>query len=264
MHPIERLRYVARSRGADAEPLVIETAAALRDLGLEPSGLVVACRRIVERHPACGPLWWLCSRALTAPEPGRALRACVEEMRADDTAGRLAATLPDEAAVLVVGWPDVTADVLIGRGDLRVLVVDDDRLAARFVERLERLDADCRLVPMAAAALAVAGVDLVLVEALALDAESALVPIGTGVAVAAAALRGVPVHLVAGRGRRLPATTMAAVIERTTCRDVEDADVETIPLSAVATVHGPTGPLPASRIVPDCEPAPELLRTSPM
>ena len=84
MHPIERLRYVARAAGADAESLVRETAGALRGLGLDTAGLVVACRRIVERHPTCGPLWWLCARMLTSSDPMAAARAAVEEIECDD------------------------------------------------------------------------------------------------------------------------------------------------------------------------------------
>lgn len=51
MHPIERLRYVAHAIGADPATLVSETELALRDLQNEPAGLVLACRRILERHP---------------------------------------------------------------------------------------------------------------------------------------------------------------------------------------------------------------------
>ena len=73
MHPIERLRYVARASGADQAVLVEETAHALRAFLDDPNGLVTACRRIVDRHPTSAPLWWLCARVLTAPDPGRAM-----------------------------------------------------------------------------------------------------------------------------------------------------------------------------------------------
>ena len=89
MHPIERLRYVARARGADAESLVRETAGALRGLGLDTAGLVVACRRIVERHPTCGPLWWLCARMLTSSDPMAASRVAIEEIECVATVDRL-------------------------------------------------------------------------------------------------------------------------------------------------------------------------------
>ena len=50
VHPIERLRYVARAGGVDHDVLVRETAAALGALGFDPAGLVTACRRIIDRR----------------------------------------------------------------------------------------------------------------------------------------------------------------------------------------------------------------------
>jgi hypothetical protein len=50
MHPIEHLRYVARATGADPVALVSETAQALFGLHMEPAGLVLAARRIVEQQ----------------------------------------------------------------------------------------------------------------------------------------------------------------------------------------------------------------------
>ena len=72
MHPIERLRYVARAVGADPSLLVRETAAALADvMRVEPVGLVPACRRLIDRHLTVAPVWWLCARLLTAGRPDR-------------------------------------------------------------------------------------------------------------------------------------------------------------------------------------------------
>ena len=73
MHPIEHLRYVARARGADPVSLVRETISAFGGLRHEPAGIVLAARRIVERHPTAGPLWWLCSHVLGATDPFSAL-----------------------------------------------------------------------------------------------------------------------------------------------------------------------------------------------
>ena len=69
MHPIERLRYVARAGSVDQDVLVHETAGALAGLDFDPQGLVIACRRLVERHPASGPIWWLASKVLCAADP---------------------------------------------------------------------------------------------------------------------------------------------------------------------------------------------------
>ena len=73
MHPIERLRYVARADGAGPGVLVRETGLALCDMDLDPQSLVLACRRIVERHPTMAQLWWLCAHVLAAPDPSRRL-----------------------------------------------------------------------------------------------------------------------------------------------------------------------------------------------
>ena len=66
---MERLRHIARSGGGDPRVLVRETASALRGLGKDPAGLLVACRRLIEKHPTSGPLWWLAAHVVTAAEP---------------------------------------------------------------------------------------------------------------------------------------------------------------------------------------------------
>jgi hypothetical protein len=267
VHPIERLRYVARARGADAEALVIETASALRGLGLDPSGLVVACRRIVERHPTCGPLWWLCAELLTAADPHRAVRDVVEAITADATADHLADALPDGATVATIGWPALAGDAVARRGDVRVLAVEADHLTSSFVQRLERQDVECELVPTHAAVLAAAAAAVVLVEADAVGPDRAVVPIGSAVLAASAALAGTPVWLVAGRGRRLPATIVATIAARAVPEhDPLAADVEVLAVSTVARVAGPGGVVACSpaALAAECELAPELLRSSPM
>src|SRR5207302_8864404 len=99
MHPIERLRYVARSSGASQEVLVRETAGALAALGFDPPGLVTACRRILDRHPMSAPLWWLSARVLTANDPMGEAWLAADEITADRTGEQLAWELPDEATV---------------------------------------------------------------------------------------------------------------------------------------------------------------------
>jgi hypothetical protein len=266
VHPIERLRYVARARGADAESLVRETASALRGLGLDMSGLVVACRRIVERHPTSGPLWWLCARMLTSADPLAAGRAAVEEIEQDRTIDELTTALPDGATVVTIGWPDLIGLALARRGDVRVLAVDAGHQASSFVQRLERLDVECELVPTEAAAIAVAAADLVLIEADALDASRVLAATGSAVLAASAGLSATPVWCVAGRGRRLPTPMIEAIVDRVAQHAVDPwaREVEALPVSLVAHVVGPTGRHPATDIRAECEMAPELLRTGIM
>jgi hypothetical protein len=266
VHPIERLRYVARARGADAESLVRETAGALRGLGLDTSGLVVACRRIVERHPTAGPLWWLCARMLTSAEPMAAGRAAVAEIELDDTVDELTDAIPDGATVVTVGWPDLVGLAVARRGDVRVLAVDAGHQGSSFVQRLERADVESELVPTEAAAIAIAAADLVLLEADALDAAHVVASTGSALLAAAAPLSTTPVWCVAGCGRRLPSPMIEAIVERVAHGAIDpwSREVEVLPANLVSHVVGPHGRQPMSELRAECEMAPELLRTGIM
>lgn len=270
VHPIEHLRYVARAQGADPASLVEETAHALGSLRFDPSGLVVACRRIVQRHPFTGPLWWLCANVTTSAEPFEAVWELADAIRSDRTPAELGAALPDEAVVVTIGDPDVIGGGLIRRGDVRVLALDAGHTATSFVRRLERHDVVVDPVDAGVAGIVVHHADVVLVEALAVDPARAIVPAGSSTIAAAARTWGTPVWLVAGVGRRLPTgfvdamvATVEAAAEDT---DPWDLDVEVLPTSMVTHVVGPHGRVPMGppAIVPECPLAPELLRHSPI
>jgi len=267
MHPIERLRYVARASGADQRVLVRETASALRGLRLEPSGLVTACRRIVERHPSSGPLWWLSARVLTAPEPFLEALVAADEVEGDLTPDRLIDGLPDEATVTVIGWPDLAGEALMRRGDPYVLAVDAFDEGSAFVRRLQRADVEAEIVPVAGMAAAVSASDLVLIETAAVGAGGALCVAGSRAAAAVAYCAEIPVWLVAGVGRRLPEPLWKALVERTLAgRDPWENEDEVVPLGLVSHVVGPSG-LDAgveSILASECPMAPELLRSSVM
>ncbi len=101
MHPIERLRFVARSRGADAELVAAEAAWALADLAAtEPAALVAACRRLLEHQPDCGPLWWTAACVLGSPDPVAEAARCAEQLVDDPTEGVLEASLPQGQRVV--------------------------------------------------------------------------------------------------------------------------------------------------------------------
>jgi hypothetical protein len=110
VHPIEWLRLLAESPPGDERGFAVEAASALGALasfdsaaggrGRLPGGsgagtLVVACRRLLAAHPACGRLWWAASRILLADDAAEESRLVVAELsdrRADE---RLAAALSD-------------------------------------------------------------------------------------------------------------------------------------------------------------------------
>ncbi len=57
---------VARAGGEDPGLVARQAASALAGIAGEPAAVVTACRRLIDRQPSCGPLWWLAARVLTA------------------------------------------------------------------------------------------------------------------------------------------------------------------------------------------------------
>src|SRR5207245_7500995 len=121
VHPIERLRIVARAAGEGPALVAQEAAAALVAFGDDPAGLVTACRRLVDRQPTSGPIWWLAARVLSSTDPTQEAWRAVEWLQDDRTAEQLAAALPDGAVVTAVGLGEQVGDALGRRGDVEVL-----------------------------------------------------------------------------------------------------------------------------------------------
>jgi hypothetical protein len=266
MHPIERLRYVARASGADQRVLVSETAAALRGLGMDPAGLVTSARRIVERHPTSGALWWLCARVLAAPQPYREAAACVDEIEADVTPDVIIDALPDEATVVVLGWPDLAGEALLRRGDATVLVVDVGDDASSYVRRLERADVAVELISGASVGAAVAAADLVLIETSAVSPEGAICVVGSRAAASVAYCSEIPVWLVAGVGRRLPTQMWQSLATRLVeGSDPWDLDDEVVPIGLFSGFAGPSGVVEPSMeaLAAECPLTYELLKPAP-
>ena len=237
---------------------------ALGSLRADPANLVIACRRIVERHPELGPVWWLCAHLLTSNEPSALAWAMADEID-DDTAQRqIAAALPDEATVLTIGWPEIGGAALMRRGDARVLCADSRFQASSFMQRLERFDVECEPVPAESLARAAALADLVLLETIAASPSRILAPVGSHVVAAVAHSTGTPVWLAAGIGRRLPGQYVDAIAERvlggSAAWDLEIDDVPVGLVTHVGSIDGVSDEV-ADTLRPDCPFAPELLRT---
>lgn len=265
MHPIERLRYVARASGADQVMLVRETAQALAAFGDDPAGLVAACRRIVDRHPTSGPLWWLCARVLTSPDGQQEAWRAVDAIEGDSTASELALALPEESTACAVGWPEIAGEALPRRGDVEVLAVDALGEGSGLVRRLMHAGSDAVDVPTSGLGAAVASSDVLLLEAVALGPTGFVGVSGSLAAATVARHAEVPVWLVAGVGRALPARMWDALTGRQATRaaDPWDLDEEVVPLDLVDRVCGPAGleaPAAALRRT-DCPVAPELFAT---
>jgi hypothetical protein len=265
MHPIERLRYVARASGADPSLLVRETATALADVArVEPVGLVPACRRLIQRHVATGPIWWLAARVLTAADPVDAAWRAAAEIEEDTTAALVGNCLPDDGTVVLVGWPELAAAAVQRRGDVEALVVDAYGDGASLCHVLAEADVDSALVPEAGVAAATVVADAVVLEAYTAGPGGCLAPVGSHAAAGVAQACEVPVILVAGVGRVLPEAMWDAVLRRLDDDPTEpwDRGVELVPASLIGTVVGPAGPEPAEAGLArsSCPVAPELLR----
>ena len=263
---MERLRDVARHGSVEHGALTQEAAAALANLGNDPAGLVLACKRLVDRHPEVGPLWSTCARVLQAGDPRQEGWRCLRELDDDLTASYVVQLLPDEATVTVLGWPEVAARALPPRGDLEVLVVDALGEGGQLVRRLGRLDVEATEVAEAGTAAAVVRSDLVVLEAHAPGPDAFLAVAGSRAAAAVARHAGVPVWLVVAAGRALPGALWDALARRVAGgASALEADAEIVPLDLVDLVVGPTGGATAADLGlrEDCPVAPELLAERP-
>lgn len=94
MHPIERLRWIAQADGEAAATVAAEAAWTLGELGAEdPAAVLTASRRLVERQPTCGPLWWVCAQLVAAEDTVATAHSVAAELVSDTVADRLADAL---------------------------------------------------------------------------------------------------------------------------------------------------------------------------
>lgn len=182
------------------------------------------------------------------------------EIEGDVTAEHLAGALPEAATVVVLGWPEVAVVALARRGDVAPLVVDAGGEGAELAYRLQGIDVDAVEVAEGGLAAAVREADLVLLEAAALGADGFVAVSGSYAGAAVARHAGVPVWLVAGAGRALPAGLWSAMAERLKREEPWTAVDEIVPFDLVDVVIRPTGQVsgPAGAGPPDCPDAPEL------
>jgi hypothetical protein len=210
VHPIERLRAVARARDVDQRLLAREAAMVLGVLADDPFGLVTSCRRLLDRHPGAGALWWACARLLDAADPRSEARAVVRELDDDEAVLRpLSLDLPERSTVVVVpdaaGGSELVDRLALRRDDLIPVEAADPPIdVAAVLEAGAALDPslDPSLDPTSPDA---SGAAVVLVEAGAAGPDRFLAVAGTAEGIGSARAQGLPVWLVVGAGSRLPA-----------------------------------------------------------
>ncbi len=133
VHPIERLRFVARAGWAGPTELAVEAAYALAELAeQEPAALVPACRRLLERNPGYAPLWWVAARVLCAGDPLEEADRCAGQLEDDRTEELLEEALAGRRWIRHGGVAEATtADVVVvsvdGMGPTGMIIDGDDR-----------------------------------------------------------------------------------------------------------------------------------------
>lgn len=260
MHPIEHLRYVARAGDISQDLLVRETAAALGALASDPLELVTVCRRILDRYPIAGTLWSMAAHVCVSPQPHRAARDFVAQLRSDGTAAHAAAALPADASVCLLGWPDLAADGLESRPDAEVRVIDAYGEGAGLARRLAGQGCEVTDVPMAGLAAACSTADVVLIEAAAAGPDGVIAAGGSHAAAAVGYVSGVDVWCAVGVGRALPGPFFDAA-SRSVSDDPWECDEEVVPLGLFSHIVGPSGIEPAAGWQrEDCPFAAELTR----
>lgn len=244
VHPIERLRYVARATGAPADDVFREAVGALAGFAEDPGALVTACRRLIDRHAANGPIWWLCARTLAAADPADEPWRCLDDLVGDPTLTELSHVMAEGARITVVGWPDRLGPVLARRGDLEIRVVDLQGDGPGFVRWLEQADVSAVDVAVTGLAGAASTSDLVILDAAAIGPEMAVVAPGGWPAAAVARAAGVPVWAVGGAGRLVPGRLWPALTHRLGAAATAPWGLsqDLVPLDLVDRLIGPCGP----------------------
>ncbi len=241
-----------------------EAASAIAAFADDPGAVLTASRRLLTRQPDVGLLWWLSGRLAHATDVRAEARAVIGELREDRTARELAAALPDEGTVLIVGWPDVIGEALPRRGDLEVLIVDGDGRGQGLARRLERSDVYAEVIDPIQMGAGVEMADVVLLEASAVGERSVVTEAGGLVAAATARLTLTPLWVVAGVGRVLPEGYVQAMVERSLDTELPFLrSYDVLGAAAVDRIVRPDGPHVAADAwpAPDAPFAPELLRT---
>ncbi len=263
MAPFERLRSLVRWSGDDHLELAVEAAECLADFGDDPAGLLMACRRLLAHHSELAPLWWSCSRILTAPDPREAAMEAAKLLADDPTPRRLADRLPfpHDEPVAVIGWPPAVAAAAVARPDLDLIAVAPTDGAGSLHRRLRHVEQPLEILSPEGAARRRPTHVLVEPAGVGPAGRPAAAPVvlldgGDGEALRMLTGVGAAVWVVVAAGHVMPGPLLDALATANRGRLARWPDVE------AALAVGPAGAAPWGdrSLAPDCPVAPELLR----
>ncbi len=236
MHPVERLRYVARASDDGSALYLQEAAGALASFADDPIALVTACRRLVDRQPANASIWWLTARVLAAADPETEAWASAEAGEDDSVGDVLTDLIPEGASVVILGWPDLTGSAIARRGDLQVRIVDVDSQGSSLARRLERRGFEVDLVPEQGLGSAVSESALVILEATCLGPSAFWSVPGARAAASVAYVEQRDVWVAAAQSHILPAPLFEAYGRRNVVAPSWLGEIELVSPAIASTV----------------------------
>ena len=207
--------------------IAVEAAEALAGLGHAAQALVPSCRRLLEAHAACGPLWWVSARMIVAEDPRVAAYSAVSMLEDDQTIEELAASFPAGSSVVIPAQRDL-ADAVDLRPDLSVTVVGTpyrlNRVFGRMTDLREVVGIDQHDLEAGHDQLPEA--DVIVLEALAAGPSGVLVDPDQAVLLDLAERFGIACWVMVGVGRLLPTALFEEVCRRVAVvEDRDDAEV---------------------------------------
>lgn len=217
MHPIERLRWIARADGESDSLIAAEAAWTLGELGAEePAAVLTASRRLVERQPSCGPLWWTCAHLLASDDTFETARRIAVELDSNTVPSQLAAALrssfTSSDVICATSPAQVLGRALAQRGSYTVRLLASYRILRYELSSLSSAE-EVTGYETEDAADALDGAGVLLVEPRLASVDGLFVDASVASVVALAERCGVPVWAVLATGRVLPTQLAAAAVE---------------------------------------------------
>jgi hypothetical protein len=208
VHPIERLRWIARADGESAATIASEAAWTLGELGAEePAAVLTASRRLVERHRSSGPLWWVCAHMVASDDPLETAHRISAELYSDAVPDRVADALRIEftsSDVLCSTSPSETfQQALSRRGTYIVRLIGGYRSLRRDMRSLGSVVAEATGYEVEEASEALEGANVLLVEPCFAGGAGLFVEPEVASVVELASRLEVPVWALLGAGRVL-------------------------------------------------------------
>ena len=137
-------------------------------------------------------------------DPLETARRFADLLAADLTSKKVACSLPENAILSLIGWPDIEGSKLYERPDISVRVLDACGEGNGYARNLMSQGVQATELPLTAIGQSCATSDVVLIEAAAARPDGIVTGSSALAAASTAKFFGVDVWVVVGEGRALP------------------------------------------------------------